>query len=63
MKTTFITPGQYAKKKGCAVQYIHRLVAAEALAKLPGVKRINKYGRFYTLEVPKNFLKSKSYAI
>lgn len=52
MKTKDISPGQYAKWKGCKVQYIHRLLLKEQLDKLPFVKSVKKYSRFYTLQVP-----------
>lgn len=50
--TIDISPAQYAKWKGCEVQYIHKLLKDEQWAKLPFIIKVKKYSRFYTLEVP-----------
>ncbi len=49
-----ISPHQYAKWKGCKVQYIHKLLLDGKIDKLPFVKEVKKYSRFYTLKVPDN---------
>lgn len=46
-----LTPKQYAKWKGCSHQYIHKLLSKGKYGKLEGVVRVNKYSRFYTIEV------------
>jgi len=54
MKTKDISPKQYAKWKGCEVQYIHRLLKEERWDRLPHIVSVKRYSRFYTLEVPNN---------
>lgn len=53
-KTKDITPQQYADLKGWSAQYVHRLLGKGENNKLPFVLKVNKFGRFYTLEVPEN---------
>jgi hypothetical protein len=54
MEIKEITPEEYAKWWGCHVSYIRRLLLNEQFDKLPNVRRVKKYGRFYVLEVPEN---------
>lgn len=52
-KTKEITPTEYAKHRKCSVSNITKHIRNGN--QLPFVVRVNKYSRFYTLEVPKNF--------
>ena len=52
MKTKDISPKQYAKWRGCHVSYIHRLLLENKIEEMEFVRKIKKYSRFYTLEVP-----------
>ena len=50
--TKEITPIQYAEYYGCFPTYIQRLLRKGEYEKLPGVLKVRKYSRFWTLEVP-----------
>lgn len=52
MKTKDISPTQYAKWKGCSVQYVHKVLSRGEIEKLEFVKQVKKYSRFYTITVP-----------
>lgn len=52
MKTKDISPIQYAKWYGCHKSLVHRWCAAGEVDKMPYVRAIKSYSRFYTLEVP-----------
>lgn len=46
-----MTPAEYAKMIGCSPQYIHKVLKDGKKEKLPGVKGVKKYSRFYVLIV------------
>ena len=48
-----ITPTQYAKAKGITLAAVTRAIREKR--KLPEVKLVTKYGRFYILQVKKDF--------
>lgn len=50
-----LTTAQYAIKCGKSRQHIHRLAKSNKIDLLPGVKNIEKVGRFYLLHVSANF--------
>jgi len=50
-----ITPAQYAKAKGCRVQYILKLLSDGKSVK--HVMEVKKFSRFYVLVVPSDFSK------
>jgi hypothetical protein len=52
MKDNWISPAEYAKLSDCSPQYIHRLLLAGDKKKLPHIKEIKRFSRFYTLRVP-----------
>ena len=52
MNTKMILPIEYAKLWGCNKSYIYKLLRNDKGNKLPFVISIQKYSRFYTLEVP-----------
>lgn len=54
MKTTLITPTQYAEKRKCSLQNITKQLRNNK--KLDKVLKVSKFSRFYILEVEYNFL-------
>ncbi len=52
MKVKDISPIQYSRWMGVHKSYVHRLLKGGDISKMPFVRKIKKYSRFYTLEVP-----------
>lgn len=46
-----ITPKEYAEKRGITLQAVTKAIREEK--KLPGIKKIEKFGRFYLLTLNK----------
>jgi len=51
IKTKEIDPIQYAKWYGCHKSYIHKILQEGKISRLPFVKRVKRFSRFYTLIV------------
>jgi len=57
MELIQITPKQYAEKKGITTQGVLQRLKYKNRMELPDVIFVKKFGRFYILEVQKDFLK------
>ena len=49
MKTTKITPSEYAEMRGITIQAVTKAIRKKHY--LPGVEKVEKYGRFYLLTI------------
>lgn len=54
MKLKQITPKEYAAMYGCHVSYIQRMLKKGKIDKLPHIKKVRKFSRFFTLDIPAN---------